>query len=44
MPQLTLASRITLIGLFSLALAVGMGMVLALTRERPEEGGGTYGR
>ena len=31
-------------GSSTLALAVGMGMVLALTRERPEEGGGTYGR
>lgn len=31
-------------GSSTLALAVGMGMVLALTRERPEEGGGGYGR
>ncbi len=31
-------------GSSTLALAIGMGMVLALTRERPEEGGGTYGR
>ncbi|MBO6521297.1 MAG: cell division protein FtsW [Rhodospirillales bacterium] len=31
-------------GSSTLALAVGMGMVLALTRERPDEGGGGYGR
>ncbi|MGJ3258342.1 MAG: FtsW/RodA/SpoVE family cell cycle protein [Rhodospirillales bacterium] len=31
-------------GSSTLALAIGMGMVLALTRERPEEGGGAYGR
>jgi len=31
-------------GSSTLALAVGMGMVLALTRERPETGGGGYGR
>jgi len=30
-------------GSSTLALAVGMGMVLALTRERPETGGGGYG-
>ena len=31
-------------GSSTLALAVGMGMVLALTRERPEQSGGGYGR
>ncbi|MBO6947278.1 MAG: cell division protein FtsW [Rhodospirillales bacterium] len=31
-------------GSSTLALAIGMGMVLALTRDRPEEGGGGYGR
>ncbi|WNJ99292.1 putative peptidoglycan glycosyltransferase FtsW [Thalassospiraceae bacterium LMO-JJ14] len=31
-------------GSSTLALAVGMGMVLALTRERPETGGGGYDR
>lgn len=31
-------------GSSTLALAVGMGMVLALTRERPETGGSGYGR
>lgn len=31
-------------GSSTIALALGMGMVLALTRERPDVGGGRYGR